>query len=256
MKVAINSLPRSGTKVLQRNFQRYLIQQGTTLSKDNVDSIWEPFSFTPMEYDLGVTNQGIIEITSDEIVYGKKYTFSSIPLHLEVQNRFNLLYERPENWVFKRTPWVQHDPILYACSTLLDKCVAIKKKYTIANAFQFAISLGLATQLNIWANSPALDSAIKQHRADKIELDLELFASQYRLFNQYNNIVWSSDIQVVDFDQMVELSSSREFCKFFDLPYLDFEFVEFQIEYGANKLEMISNLDEIRIIADRVDRFG
>jgi hypothetical protein len=52
---------------------------------------------------------------------------------------------------------------------------------------------------------------------------------------------------------MIKIQTDQEFCDFFQIPYNDFTFSPFEIEFGNNKLEMISNIDELKSIATKLE---
>jgi hypothetical protein len=250
MKIAINSLPRSGTKILQGNFQQYLKASGyAVLCPDSFDSIGEPFNFEDYENDLQVTKTGITGIDGKKILFSKKHK-NPVPLTEELKTRYVFLTGLKNSWVYKRTPFSNFDPILYESAVGLDKCIAIVKQ----NTFEHCISFVLARQLDIWSNGDSLRSAIRNYTENKIKIELSDFSHFYKWFKDYNKIKWVKDIQVVRFEEMVKLSNSKEFCDFFHLPDTDFDFHPFVVEYGDNKINMISNMLELSELAKELDK--
>jgi hypothetical protein len=249
MKIAINSLPRCGTKLLQANLHRYIKSAGyDVLCPDSFDSILEPFNFVDHELGLQVTKTGIDSIDKHKINYKVIYQ-NPQSLHTEIINRFTHLTSLKQSWVYKRTPWVRFDPILYESAVELDKCISVMR----SDSFDHALSFVLAKQLDIWAPTEQLNEAIKTHTIKQIKLDKNEFAIHYKWIKDYNNIKWAKDIQVVDFDKMVKLKNDREFCEFFQLPFVEFDFHKFVVEYGDNKRKMISNVSELRLVARIID---
>lgn len=249
MKIAINSLPRCGTKILQANFHRYLISTGRkVLCAKNFDGILEPFNFTDTEIYLRSTRTGISSIDDYKIHFLREYEFA-IPLADEIRKRFLFLLNLDQSWVYKRTPHSKWDPILYESAVRLDKSVSIKR----TNTFEHCISFTVAHYLNIWTTGTDLEKAINRHVTEKIKLDTILFKRFYQWFTNVNKIKWVKDIQVVDFNEMVKVSNSTEFCEFFHIPYSEFDFHPFIVEYGDNKMNMVSNLEELREIATAID---
>ena len=249
MKIAINSLPRSGTKILQINFQQYLKATGyVVLCSESVDSIVEPFNFTDHENDLQVTRTGISSIDDHKIHFAKKHK-NPMPLIEEIKSRYILLSSLKHSWVFKRTPFTKFDPILYESAVGLDKCIAVIKQ----NIFEHCISFVLARKLDIWSRGDKLTKAIEDYTKQQIELDPVEFEHFYIWFKDFNKIKWVNDIQVVRFEEMVQLSNSKEFCDFFQIPFIEFNFHPFVVEYGSNKLKMVSNLKELFQIANRIN---
>jgi hypothetical protein len=130
MKIAINSLPRSGTKHLQVNFQSYLIATGKPiLCPERRCSLLEPFNFSPSENALQVTMNTISGMSGTEILFDRRYKYP-VSLREELTTRFAFFQSTSAGWVFKRTPWYRFDPILYDSATKLDKCIAIINKIT------------------------------------------------------------------------------------------------------------------------------
>jgi hypothetical protein len=52
---------------------------------------------------------------------------------------------------------------------------------------------------------------------------------------------------------MTNLKNSKDFCEFFQLPFVEFDYHQFVVEYGDNKRKMISNIKELRVAAQKID---
>jgi len=248
MKIAINSLPRSGTKLLQANFHRYIKSAGyDALCPESFESILEPFYFSKDDRELGSSVTRIESIDQYKINF-KKYKFPRRVTD-EIIERYKYLKSLKQSWVFKRTPKGRFDPILYQSVVELDKSVAIKRY----DFFDHALSLSLAKKLDIWAPTDQLNDAIKNHTIQQIKIEETEFAADYKWIKEYSKIKWVKDVQVVKFEEMVKLNNSKEFCDFFQLPFIEFNFHKFDIEYGDNKRKMISNIEELRLIANEID---
>ena len=248
MKIAINSLPRSGTKLLQANFHCYIKSAGyDVLCPESFDSILEPFYFSKHELELKESVTRIESIDQYKINFKK----GGVPCRItdEVIRRYKYLKSLKQSWVFKRTPRDQFDPILYQSVVDLDKSVAIKRY----DFFDHALSLSLAKKLDIWAPTDQLNDAIKNYTMQQIKIEKTEFASDYKWIKEYSKIKWVKDVQVVKFEEMVKLNNSKEFCDFFQLPFIEFNFHQFDIEYGDNKRKMISNIDELILVANNID---
>ena len=249
MKIAINSLPRAGTKVLQANFHRYLkAAKYNILCPLGEESIVEPFLFSDNEHDLQVTKTTIGVIDNWQINWEKKY-IRPTPISVEIQNRFERLESMPQSWVYKVSPWSKFDPILYESASRLDKSVAVLRH----DIFDHAISYAFARQIKIWQPGEQMNEALQIYSADPIKLKLNDFEWIYKWFLRWNKIKWVKNIQVVDFHEMVKINGSKEFCDFFNLPPVEFEFKRFKIEFGDNKRKMISNLKDLRSLAKHLD---
>jgi hypothetical protein len=249
MKIAINSLPRSGTKFLQANFHRYMKSAGyDVLCPNSFDSILEPFNFPDHELELTVTLTGIENIDNFKINFNKTHQYPQ-SLTSEIINRFKYLTSLKQSWVYKRTPWVEFDPILYESAVRLDKCISVIRY----DFFDHALSFTLAKELNIWAPTVELDEAIKAHTIKQIKLDKTEFAKNYKWVKDYNKIKWAKNIQVVEFDNMVKLKNSKDFCEFFQLPIVEFDYHQFVVEFGDNKRRMIYYIKDLRLTAKTID---
>ena len=249
MKIAINSLPRCGTKFLQANFHRYIKSAGyNVLCPNSFDSILEPFNFPDHELDLQVTKTGIDYIDDQQIHFKKKYLLPQT-LTTELIARFKYLAALDNSWVCKRTPWNRFDPILYESAVELDKCVSIVR----TDFFDHALSFALAKQLDIWAPTVELEEAIKTYTTQQIKVNETEFAIIYQWIKGYSKIRWVDNIQVVDFHKMIKLKNSKDFCEFFQLPFVEFDYHQFVVEYGDNKRKMVSNIKELRAVAAKID---
>ena len=249
MKIMINSLPRCGTKFLQANFHRYIKSaKYDVLCPDSFDSILEPFNFPDHELDLQVTKTGIDYIDKKQINFKSKYQWPQT-LSTEIITRFKYLSSLKNSWVSKRTPWVRFDPILYESAVELDKCVTVVR----SDSFDHALSFALASKLNIWGPTVELDQAVETYTKQQIKIDITEFSKTYEWIKDYNKIKWVDNIQVVDFHKMIKLKNSQDFCEFFQLPFVEFDYHQFVVEYGDNKRKMISNIKELRVAAAKID---
>jgi hypothetical protein len=250
MKIAINSLPRCGTKFLQANFHRYIKSAGyNVLCPNSFDSILEPFNFPDHELELNVTLTTIDYIDNQQIHFKKTHRVS-IDLHTEIVNRYKYLTSlKDKSWVYKRTPWIRFDPILYESAVDLDKSVSVIR----TDFFDHALSFALAKQLDIWAPTVELEEAIKTHTSQQINVNENEFTSAYKWIKGYSKVKWVDNIQVVNFYDMVKLKNSKEFCEFFQLPFVEFDYHQFVVEYGDNKRKMVSNIKQLRLLASKID---
>lgn len=246
MRIAIHSLPRCGTKTLQRNFQSYLKALGMpVLGANRVDGLGEPFIFTEKEFTTGITNQRLKKYDADGPIFE---TGDPISVYQELSYRFVNLIHRKRNFVFKRNPLIWGDPLIYDTITNIDKCISVIREDT----FDHCLSFCIAHYLQIWNKGDELNNAIIEHSKNKIRIDPDIFLLRYNTFSLYKKLKWTAHFQIVKFDDIIKISSAKEFCEFFNLRYYHFEFKTFEIEYGDNKFNMIENLDELKKLVQTV----
>ena len=249
MRIAIHSLPRSGTKSLQINFHRWLLStQDNVLCPNAWAGLGEPFNFNDDEFYNG-TRKIIYAFTNTELIFSSDAANPLKPITTELGDRINILLRMPNSWVFKRFILYKNDPILYDTIVNVDRCIAVKRN----DLFNHLISFVVAKKLEIWSLHQGLADAVERHKNNKIVIDLEKFANAFEWFKGFYNFKWSKDFQIVNFDQMVKISSAKEFCEYFDLEYKEFEFHPFAIEYGNDKFDMIANLEELKELYDRLE---
>jgi hypothetical protein len=250
MKIAIHSLPRSGTKNLVKNFQSYLKSLGGPLLHPNDErGLDDPFNFEDEGWgpEKKTTSRMMGKLQND-YTYCKHHP-TPVSIENEIQRRFKLLLDFKYSWVYRRVPFYMNDPILYDSITRLDKCIAIIKD----NVFEHCLSYTLADQLKIWDAGPEMNIAISKYTDNKIILDKNNFKIKYEQFCKYNNIKWIPPIVVRKFEEMVKIKNSKEFCDFFEIPFNDFIFSPFEIEFGSNKFNMIGNIEELKYIVEQME---
>jgi hypothetical protein len=138
---------------------------------------------------------------------------------------------------------------LYESAVDLDKSVSVIR----TDFFDHALSFALAKQLDIWAPTVELEEAIKTHTSQQIKVNENEFTSVYKWIKGYSKVKWVDNIQVVNFYDMVKLKNSKEFCEFFQLPFVEFDYHQFVVEYGDNKRKMVSNIKQLRLLASKID---
>lgn len=250
MKIVVHSLPRSGTKILVKNFQQYLKSLGEpVLNSDYEYGLDEPFSFKEEGWseEKKTTTRLIIKHLKGETVYVPDCDPEDIKE--EIQRRFSALINLKHSWVCRRVPFGKFDPILYDTVSNVDKSIAIIKN----NIFDHCLSYTLAAQLKIWSAGQELNLAVEKYTASKIKLNETDFAHHYSMFWQFNQMKWFPPILSVTFEDMVKINNNKEFCDFFQIPFNDFQFSPFEIEFGDNKINMIANIKELKDIANKLD---
>ena len=250
MKIAIHSLPRSGTKNLIINFHRYLKSLDYPVVNYNCDrGLDEPFNFKDdaRNPEMKTLSKMVSKTINGEIVYRSHET--PVDIEFEMRRRLQILINLNLSWVFRRVPFYAFDPILYDTLVNVDKSIVILKD----NVFEHCVSYTLASQLGIWDAGEQMNNAIEYYTKNQIELEIKRFEDRYIQFYRFNRMKWLSPALVLKFEEMVNIKDSTEFCEFFQIPDNDFTFSQFEIEFGNNKLEMISNIDELKSIATKLE---
>lgn len=241
MKIAIHCCHRSGSKRLQNNFQSYLKATGIPIIwPGRVDSIGEPFIFTDQEYVTLKTNR-TFNIVDNNIEYITNSNYTSI--YDEKTSRIHKLAQTNLGFVLKHKPWKRNEPFLI--KKICNKEVAVIRN----NLLDQVLSFCLAKHTDVWDVGTELNKLKMQQR--RISIDADMFIKTHELFSTFNAIQWPEYVQVVKFEEMVKINSSLEFCEFFNLEPMPFNFEPFLIEYGTDKFNLVSNLDDIlKIFSD------
>lgn len=249
MKIAIHSLPRTGTKSLQINLHRYLkVTQKNVLCPDSPVGLGEPFDFTDDEYYHG-TKKEFFKCTNTKVLFNNNYD-PPVPLFDSLVKTLDGLLETKSSWVFKRHIFYKKDPILYQTLVNADRCIVVKRN----DLFNHALSFALAHTLQIWNSGTALNNAIEHYSQNKLYIDPDQFTDWYIWVYEFYRFKWSKEFQIVNFNEMIQLNSAKEFCNFFNLESADFEFYPFKIEYGNSKFDMIKNIPELEEVALNINR--
>jgi hypothetical protein len=248
IKVAIHALPRSGTKNLQINFQKYLLTYGADKVLAPLCSVGlgEPFIFPDSDFKTKRTCYRMKYADT-----GLYYEETKVYTHVvsEMISRFDFLINHPKKgWVYKRSIWQHHDPVAFETTTKTDKPIVVIRHDT----FEHCVSFCLARHLNLWEQGQQMQQAITTHLENKIEISLADFEENYKWFNRNNEIKYPKEFQIVNFEDMVKIKDNTEFCNFFNIEYRNFDFSPFEIEYGNNKFNIINNLPELKKIADKL----
>lgn len=244
MKISIYSLPRSATKHLQNMFQSYLVASGEpVLCKNRIEGAGEPFVYNDNDQEYSFSSRELIELTDDGLVYEKLKYKRYIPSDKIL--RADLLLNSELSWVIKSVPRNKYDPIIQTMITETDLCMAIIRR----DLFSHALSFCLSKQINSWSREEIIEfNSIHKYTAEPIQIDTDLFLHTYKWFSDYNNVKWHKLMRVVEFETLTKIKTAEEFCDYFRIPLLKFNYIEFPIEYGDNKFNMISNLDELESI--------
>jgi hypothetical protein len=225
---------------LQINLHNYLKSIFSSVAvKDNADGLINVLDINdnlPRN-----TKEKLVGWTDQRIIFESYDT--PFPKSKELKRRIQLLEDSNDAWVIKRWNWVENDPIK-------DDLLRTAKNIAVIRNDQFdhTLSLCLSYASNIWAWGDEMDTCIKEYSKNKIYIDPKQFKNYYDLFTIWNNQEWDESISVYNFEDIIQISNTREFCNFFSLEYSEFNFIPFTKEFGDYKFDMISNIDQLKKI--------
>jgi hypothetical protein len=161
----------------------------------------------------------------------------------ELNHRMNIIRNLEYPYVIKHFPY---DDIKYITTELLS--LVDRTYYLIRpDIFEHSLSWELAIKTRSWINNPAQDKIIQDAKINPIVIDIDSYTIRLKELLEYNKKYERHD-STISVDQIKTINSSKDFCKVFNLEFIDFKFTKLPIEFGDNKKYMIANLDELHDI--------
>lgn len=213
MKIAILTLPRTGSKMLQQNLQSYLTaRDSSTLSIDHPSlGLGEFLVKTRLASDECLVPH--VEFIAPNRL---EYSSDKTPASDELANRINLITSLNNSLVIKEFVFDSFD---------------------LSSIFSMSIKHG-----PLW-NLPHLETLVQSFPYQKRPLI-------YSLLNKKSlknlNPPKTEKVQILDFSDLVQCTTNKDFCQLLNLPIVDFTFVSKTKELDTDKFEMIENLDEVK----------
>lgn len=237
MKIAVIGMPRTATKTVLRNMSKYLEARYGVVSNliDSTTGIVVPHLDEMLNSFIGhFQNQA--DLINDNVVLSNRPIVS---IDDELAKRIGLLRIIKLPFVVKHFPFSHQLQQMPGLTDSVDRVYYLSRR----NTFEHALSFCISKQTHSWAVSDAQRSAIANALENRIIIPADTFRKVTEGFNQYNLYLYGK--KTIDFETIVKIRSSTEFCSIFELEEIDFEFRNDDIEYGDNKLNMISNVDEL-----------
>jgi hypothetical protein len=227
MKTLVLSLPRMGSKQITFNLYRYFRAKG------DVSQIYPIIDIEPsLDEYLNIWHH---RFKCKLIRNGTNLIRTDIPIEIvsdEIEHRINILKELNGPYVIKHFPTVY---TLYRndiFSSALSVCVSEISKSWIKSVYQQNI---ISKLLNV-----------------PITVPVNRFGDVIRQILQYNKTYYAVATHKIEFNDICAATNSYEFCKLMDLEYIDFDFIMLGKEFGDNKEQMVSNIDELKGIYDKL----
>lgn len=242
-KIAIVGAPRTATKVVTHNFSQYVMARYGSISRIcnnqtghisnhldeflnhvNVDSF-----MTKAVLDCNSCN---VHLTSEKIVDTEE----------ELYNRIEIVRNIKNYVVMKHFPYNKYAPIVDESLSIFDKLYYLTRE----NEFEHILSYCLGVQTNLWRPCSNQQNVIDDYLENKRRIPVKLFAHIMGNIRRYNRL--SAGKKTYSFENIIKLDSARAFCDLFELEFVDFKFLYNYKEYGSNKINMISNIGQLRAV--------
>ena len=231
MKILLLALPRTGSKFVHRNIDRYLAVDNPTvkLTNDSQTGEW----YEPLYQRIKFLGDNGNVITEEDKTIIKSET--------SLNNAIDIIPKLSKDLVIKYHHVKGIRDIEKQFISLFDKVYLLhRRKY-----FESALSFALSDYFDSWIPNVSQRDKIAKSLVKKIDLDEESWINIIQSFKELRNLEIPG-VSKIFFEDMIQLKSSKEFCEHLGLPFKDFNIVTDQeIEFGKNKYSMITNLDRL-----------
>lgn len=240
MKVLIATLPRSGSKFIQRNMQAYLASLGRTLVANTTDDPAGDIGLNEFFVGRGKNGKFINKATlfKGKVVY---VPTDDLDQEGEKENRLSILRTNNQHFVVK-------DLVIFSDMKVTDQLIDMSDMIIVLKRdLRNCVLSNLASMYtHCYHQSHVMTSAIKEKTIEKIHVDLKLVDDLLERFTMFEAKKWPPEkIKVLNFEDLVKIKSSVEFCKWMKLPFSHFTFVPAEIEFSHHKYTIFSNLEEV-----------
>jgi hypothetical protein len=234
MKILITTMARSGSKLLQHNIELYLKSFGSTL---NVDFISPGPTRGLGEFFVGKgkDNQYLKKANID--AFGQLFfeEFDN-PIDVDDENnsRINILKQTSYNFVVKCLE--MNVSIIDELAPLMDRVYILKR-----DKQQCILSNIVSRYTNIYS----IEQLNKVDRKITFTVDKSI-VEEYKIKydNFYKRDRYKNAIDI-NFEDLINLNDSSEFCKLLYLTHNTFEFFKNTTKFGDHKFAMIENIDQV-----------
>jgi hypothetical protein len=247
-KIAIVSMPRTASKVVMKNFSLYTIAKYGDISKlfldnNHVRPCTDEF-LNPGFQELFVGRAKLLN-TGDICI--TKIPFDN--LSQELADRVQIVNQISKPVVLKYFPFRKYLDITNPVLEFIDKTYYLGRK----DLFSHVLSSCISYQTNAWVPDEVQKNIIKDTIRNKISISEKLFRNILNEFRYYNASCYGK--LVFEFDDIIKLRDSRDFCDMFRLEFTEFKFTNSESEFVNNKELMINNIDDLRkIMGDDAER--
>jgi hypothetical protein len=247
MKILIATLPRTGSKFLQMNLHSYLQAAGQVTKMihpvyDEINGLGEflnPINIKkhsersaddrPMfKYTANLTNDSNI-----------LFIESLIDKDIEIENRLQILKKLTKPYVLKE--------IIFPTNNAQQLMPEVDLVYTIRrNIKERMLSVIVARFTGIYTKNALIPEAVASFNKDKIIVDKEMVNDILEFEKTYMRLVFpKTKTRELLYEDIIAIEDSQSFCSLTGLPFVNFRFIKDTVEFGNQKYEMISNLDDI-----------
>jgi hypothetical protein len=243
MKTLVLSLPRMGSKQITFNLYRYLKARYGTVSeiypvRDIEPSLDELFNTGHHRFKCTLVRENNNLIRTDNII---------LSLSDELDNRKKLVYELDGPYVIKHFPIVDR-----SITDFLLNCVDNTYVLHREDIFSTALSTCIGIISHSWIKSDFQQMIIDDWLRVPIVVPAHIFSERVMQSIRYKKTFCTNNARKIEFNDICAATNSYEFCKLMDLEYIDFDFIMLGKEFGDNKEQMVSNIDELKGIYDKL----
>lgn len=227
MKVLILAMPRTASKFTSRTLQNYFNWQRTP-----VDQVYRTIN---VFYD-GLRNMRIKLIDNQFVSTGEPLTdFMEL-----VENRIECIEQYKGNGIFKihHSEFIDRPDLIDKLIATCDHVILLKRK----NEFEQLLSHALAEYHNAWHQNAKLNDKLTN---EPIHIDPLKFIHKIKLLKKCNDYIPPDNVTILNSEDICNAETREEICQLLNLPVKRFYQIPNTIEFGQNKFDMISNIDEL-----------
>lgn len=240
MKILIATLPRSGSKFFDQNLNAYVSKLGLTSKHYYRGTSVESHGYQGLgEFLLRETRSTKYQV---RLTASKSFVDTMIKVtnyEEEIDRRIELLKTVNCSFVIKEHCISGHS--FDKLTAIVDRTYFLKR-----DKVEHILSNLVAAKTGVYMRTADFDQLVEDNTKNKFHISsnmVDVYLQAYRDFENLKSL--SPHTQVLNFERLISIKTPEDFCVELNLPIVDFDFQESEIEYGQNKMDMIQNLDEV-----------
>jgi hypothetical protein len=241
MKIHIIAMPRTASKAVMTYFSSYLREKYKDIvsisdleygiSDRSLDEMLNVEHFRWFKYRVKLENPYEIILTREKID----------SIDSELNRRLDIIRNLDAPYVAKYFPKMGYETFAEQILTLSDRNYYIRR----SDMFNHSLSMALSVETNSWIKDNYQNSVIEAAKNNPIRLRRGRYTNIVKWLIYYDKH-YTKNNPVIEFEDIISVDSAETFCDLFNLEYIDFEFKKYPAEFVDNKLQMISNINDLR----------